>query len=355
MSDAAAIFAVIEALSPGLATVTIEAGAAVCDRLGRLADDVHDFLRAAWFEAAASSQALTTLVARRPEGTPLAAIPLTPRGPKPLGLNEVAGGYWPFRSIPIAHDCGDDALTALLASRGLGRIWRWGPVQADDPALVRISAVAGSAGWRVASRRLATTYRLDLKRLTAQGDWPSTKTLRKNRWLERRLAAQGELEFETIAGAAWDEGVLDVLAAIESESWVGRDGGDAKFAGPAQRRGWARAVRDPALAAMLSCSILRVGGVPAAFTFSVTSGATRYYIANSYSEAFAAGSPGRILLYRDFAAAAAAGVEAIGWGAGDPGYKTEMGAEAGPELLDCLFVRGRLLGFLVRPFWEGRS
>jgi CelD/BcsL family acetyltransferase involved in cellulose biosynthesis len=105
---------------------------------------------------------------------------------------------------------------------------------------------------------------------------------------------------------------------------------------------------------MLSCSILRIGGEPAAFTFSVTSGTTRYFIANSYSAGFAAGSPGRILLYRDFAEAAAAGIETIGWGAGDPGYKTEMGAEPGPEVLDCLFVRGRLLGRLMKPFWERR-
>ncbi len=353
MSDATAIFAVMEALSPAMATVTAEAGAAVCDRLGRLATDIHDFLRAAWFEAAASP-ALTTLVARRAQGAPLAAIPLVARGPKTLGLKEVAGSYWPFRSVPIARDCGDEALKALLASTELGRIWRWGPVQADDPALNRISGLAEAVGWRVARRRLATTYRVDLKRLTAEGGWPTTKTLRKNRWLERRLAEQGELEFATISGADWDDKVLDVLAAIESESWVAEKGGDAKFADPAQRQVWARALQDPALAAMLSCSILRVGGVPAAFTFSVTSGATRYYIANSYSAVFAAGSPGRILLYRDFAQAAAAGIESIGWGAGDPGYKAEMGAEPGPELLDCLFVRGRLIGALARPFWERR-
>lgn len=350
MSDAGAILSIIEALSPTMATVTAEAGAAVCDRLGRLATDVHAFLRSAWFEAASSS-ALMTLVARRGEGTPVAAIPLAARGPKALHVNEVAGCYWPFRSVPIGRDCGDEELKALLSSKGLGRAWRWGPVYADDPALIRIAGLAPQCGWTLLRRHLATTYRLDLKALTAAGGWPSTKTLRKNRWLERRLAEQGELIFSSISGADWNEGVLETLAAIEAESWVGTARGDAKFVDEVDRARWARMLEDSALAAQLSCAILHIGGEPAAFTFSVTSGRIRYYIANSYSARFGGGSPGRVLLYRDFAEAVAAGIETIGWGAGDPGYKREMGAEPGPEIVDCLFVRGSVLGRLARPIW----
>jgi CelD/BcsL family acetyltransferase involved in cellulose biosynthesis len=335
------------------AVVLVVAGAAAClDQLAFAAEGLS-FLRAAWFEASADSS-LFTLVARRRDGEAAAAIPLVARKPKAARLSEVPGSYWPFRSLPLAADCADAELQTLLSSPGLGRAWRWGPVPADDPALIRIGGLAAGCGWTVLRRRLATTYRVNLKRLTEDGAWPTTKTLRKNRWLERRLAEQGELEFATISGAAWDEAALDTLAAIEAESWVAEKG-DAKFVDPAMRRVWTRALRDPALAAMLSCSVLRVGGVPAAFTFSVTSGKTRYYIANGYSARFAAGSPGRILLYRDFADAAGAEIEAIGWGAGDPGYKTEMGAEPGPELIDCLFVRGRMLGALARPFWARRG
>ena len=49
------------------------------------------------------------------------------------------------------------------------------------------------------------------------------------------------------------------------------------------------------------------------------------------------------------------GAATIGWGAGDPGYKTEMGAEAGHEILDYLIVRGGVLAALARPFWERRG
>lgn len=342
----------------GVVAVEEEAGASsLLDRLAVAAAPSHHFLRAAWF-GAAGDMSLATLVARRPDGTPLAAIPLVSHRKGPLRLREVPGSYWPYRSFPIARDASNEELAALLASpaarTALGLAWRLGPIYADDPTGVRLASLAGKSGWTVLRRRLATSYALDLKRLAAAGPWPSAKTLRKNRWCERRLAEMGALEFRTVVGAGWNAGVFDTLAAIEAESWVGGKAGarDTKFVRPESRRIWERAIEDPLLAARLSCSLLHVGGVPAAFTFSLAAGTTRYYIANGYSERFAERSPGRILLYRDFQQAAAAGVETIGWGAGDPGYKTEMGAEPGPDILDYLIVRGGVLAALARPFWE---
>ena len=330
----------------GLPATAVEAGAPVLlDALAESAPAAHAFLRAAWCDAAER-----TLVARASDGAPRAALPLKARRLGPFRLDEVAGHYWPYRSFPAADDA---ALEALLASPALGPMWRLGPVYADDTTLAALRRVAPGAGWRLLARSLGRAFVLDLKRLTADGPWPSTKTLRKNRWLERRLGEAGELTFATVTGPAWTPGILDVLAGIERQSWVAASpGGDAKFLAPADRRGWERALADPALAAMLSGSLLHVGGEPAAFTFSVGHGPLRHYIANSYSARFADRSPGRILLYRDFQAAAEAGIERIGWGAGDPGYKREMGAVPGPEILDLLIVRGPVRAALARLLWE---
>ena len=250
-----------------------EAGASPClDQVAASAAAVHSFLRAAWFRAAAPAP-LATLVARRADGEPIAAIPLVSRGKGPLRLREVPGSYWPYRSFPVARDAGDGELAALLASpaarEALGPVWRLGPIYADDPTGARLADVARKSGWTVLKRRLATSYLVDLKGLAADGPWPSAKTLRKNRWCERRLAEMGALAFRTVTGADWNEGVLDTLAAIEAESWVGAkaDARDTKFARAESRRIWEQAIEDPALAARLSCSLLHVGGVPAAFTF----------------------------------------------------------------------------------------
>ena len=346
---------------PVFLNVDEEAGASSSlNRVAAAAEAVHSFLRAAWFRAAAGGAPLSTLVARRADGEPIAAIPLASRGKGFLRLIEVPGSYWPYRSFPVARDASDAELAALLASpaarKALGPVWRLGPILADDPTGARLAALGRDAGWTVLRRRLATSYAIDVKGLTSGGSWPSAKTLRKNRWCERRLAEMGALEFRTVTGAAWTAAVFDILAAIEAESWVGAkaDARDTKFVRAESRRVWEWAIKDPVLAAKLSCSLLHVGGLPAAFTFSVESGATRYFIANSYSERFAGRSPGRILLYRDFQDAVAAGIETIGWGAGDPGYKTEMGARPGPEILDYLIVRGAVRAALIRPLWERR-
>jgi CelD/BcsL family acetyltransferase involved in cellulose biosynthesis len=339
----------------------VEPGAAPAIDLAASADDrERGFLRAAWYAAAADGAPLATLCGRTTVGgEPAIALPLMERRAGPLRLREVGGSYWPYRSFPLARDVGEDELVQFLdsaeARAALGTAWRLGPVHDDDPAASRLVDAARRCGWTVLSRRIATLYAVDLERLTAEGSWPSTKTLRKNRWLERRLAEAGELDFRTVSGADWSGDVFDLLAHIELQSWVGRAGAssDAKFLRPENRRIWERAVSDPILAEGLACSLLHVGGVPAAFTFSLRSGATLHFIANSYSLRFADRSPGRILLYRDLQAAATSGVERVDWGAGDPGYKSEMGAKPGPDIVDHLFVRGPL-AWLARPLWRSR-
>jgi CelD/BcsL family acetyltransferase involved in cellulose biosynthesis len=338
-------------VGPGAAASLDVAAAAAVTELG--------FLRASWFGAAAEEGLLATLVARRrASGQAIAAVPFAPRRIGPLKVSEVAGSYWPFRSVPLAADADDAELDALLSSsdtrRALGRAWRIGPVYADDPAATRLAAAARRTGWTLAERRIGTCFVVDVRRLTGEGPWPSTKTLRKNRWLERRLAEAGALEFQHVRGGDWSAEVFDRLAGIEAESWVGdpSDANDTKFLDPANRHAWECAVADPALADRLGASILTVGGVPAAFNFTLRAGDTLHIIANSYSKRFADRSPGRILLYRDFQQAAEDGVAKIGWGAGDPGYKSEMGAEPGPAILDLLFVRGAVLGGLARLAWR---
>jgi CelD/BcsL family acetyltransferase involved in cellulose biosynthesis len=102
---------------------------------------------------------------------------------------------------------------------------------------------------------------------------------------------------------------------------------------------------------MLFGSILSVGGEPAAFTFGLQVGTTRYQIANNFDQRFKQHSAGRTLLLKDFERAAADGVRRISWGSGDAGYKSEMGARPGPEIMDLLFVRSRLLAVPLARYW----
>lgn len=313
------------------------------------------FLRAGWFAAAAPESRGVGM--RRKTGEPLAAIPTVRRKLGPLTVREVAGSYWPYRSFPIAADMTDSELAAMLRDRrtraALGPLWRMGPVYGSDPTADRLSVAADRAGWAVLRRDLGTCFELDLAGMRAQGPWPRSSTLRKNRWRENRLAALGPVDYRFRTGADWTDADRDAMAAVEANSWVGKlgNGGNTKFLDAGCRGNWERMADDPVLADMITCSIMTIAETPVAFTFGLEVGKVRYTIANGYDERFARHGPGKLLLYKDFERAAERGVERISWGSGDAGYKSEMGAQPGPAILDLLFVRPKALALALRPLW----
>jgi len=341
--------------APGRLHVVRAAGAD-CDSVAAAAHPRHAFLRSAWFSAAAPGD-LTTLLAQRADGSPVAAVTLLRRRKGPISVREVAGCYWPYRSFPVAGDATDAEIAAFLGSRAartaLGQAWRMGPVFEDDPSARKLVRAASEAGWSVLRRRLGTCFEIDLKALTAEGPWPRASTLKKNRWREKKLAEAGSLSFRSFTGCDWTAADRDAIARIEAESWLATldEGGATQFRAPGQRRLWERVADDPVLAPMLFGSLLFVGDAPAAFTFGLEVGGIRHHIANNFAERFAAHSPGKILLYRDFERAAARGVERISWGSGDKGYKSDMGARPGPAILDLLLVRPAMLARLLGRFW----
>ena len=341
---------------PALA-VTLHAGVpASVDEAAANADPAHGFLRAAWFAAAGG--AVSTLVASRPDGRVVAALPTLPIR-SCLGLaRSVAGCYWPLRSFPVAAEASGRELQAFLAHRttrsALGPAWRLGPVNEDDPTTRRLIEPARAAGWSVLRRRVATSWVLDLAEVRAEGAWPRGSTLRKNRWFEKQLAQDGPLRFAFHSGGDWNAQLFDTLAGIERNSWIGErtDGSGAKFLAPQHRRFWEYAAADPLLAARMRAAILYVGDTPAAFSFDLDAAPVCYAIANSFDRRFAKNSPGRVLCYRNFESLEERGIARIDWGAGDPGYKQTMGAKAGPPLVDYLFVRSAAVAALARPWWR---
>ena len=338
--------------APTDAVALLTGFAAALDEAAPGADPRHCFLRRAWFAAAGGADA-STLVVSGPDGRVRAALPTVATGPAWLRLRAVPGSYWPARNVPIAPDIADFELTALLGSPALGRAWRLGPVNADDPTATRLLRAARACGWTVLKRRIATSFMLDLAVARAAGPWPRPSTLKKNRYHEKQLAAHGALAWRSLSGADWTPELFDRLAAVEGASWIGdKPDADAKFCDPRQRAIWQDAAADPVLARMMHVGLLEIGGAPAAFSFGIEAGHIRYCIATSYDRRFAKHSPGKLISYRTFCEAAARGITLFDDGAGDGGHKRVMGEEAGPEIMDYLFVRSPLLAALLRPVWR---
>ncbi|KQM98783.1 GNAT family N-acetyltransferase [Sphingomonas sp. Leaf25] len=329
------------------------------DLVAAAAPPSHRFLRRQWFAAALTAYggvARTVTVARG--DAPVAALPLVPLGPGILRLGQVPGCYWPFRSLPVAADATPAEFDTLLATTGRAvRGFRLGPIYDGDPALTGLLAAAGRAGWRAMPRFVADSFLLDIAAVQAEGAWPRGSTLKKNRFHEKHLAGHGALDWSFVSGGDWNAAAFDALATVEERSWIAErtDGSDAKFTGEGHGAFWRAAAADPVIASMLWAAVLRIDGVPAAFSFDLNAGHLKYAIANSYDPAFAKHSPGRLLYYRNLVQGMADGITLVDWGAGDSGYKRVIGAQQGPAIRDWLFLRPglpALIGRLLRRRWS---
>lgn len=330
-------------LPPLLAVDCVDGLAGGIDAVAARAAPSHRFLRYGWYAAALAAYggAARTLSVSR-EGEALVALPMVRSGPAWLGLASVPGCYWPFRSFPVREDAGVEAFEALLPrlAREVSAL-RVGPVYEGDPGLELLKAAAGAKGWAVLDRFVADSFVLDMGALRAEGIWPRNSTLKKNRFHEKHLGSHGELDWGFVSGGDWDEAAFAALGQVEEKSWIAAktDGSDAKFTAGGHGAFWRAAAADPVVAEMMWAAVLRIDGVPAAFSFDLNAGALKYAIANSYDPAFAKHSPGKLLYYRNLVRAIDDGMTRVDWGAGDSGYKRVIGADKGPAIRDWLFVR----------------
>lgn len=356
------------AAGKGMHQDKIEAAALTCewaegfppalDAVADAAAPACRFVRAAWFAAAAAGapDRARTLVLRRGAGEAIAALPTVPHPRAAWALRQVPGSYWPFRAAAIAAGTDPAELAHALAApeaRALGPSWRLGPARADDPGTQTLIAAARMAGWRVCERAAGTVWLIDLDAARA-ANWPSARTKRRLRTSLEGLESQGPVHWQHVRGQSWSEAVLEQLARIEAESWIAgtTDGSGAKFLRPHQRALWRGVLADPVLAEMLSATILMVGTRPVAFSFDLVDGAWQYSIAGSYAEDLARFGVGKLVNHRVVTDAMALGLSVVDMGSGDGGYKREMGAAAGYELVDLLFVRNRMLGALADRGWQ---
>jgi len=318
----------------------------------------HAFLRAARFQAGAQQGAGRTLLIRRgtsASSAVIAAIPTTAFGPAMAQARKVPGSYWPFRSALIAPECTAYELAQGLehaAARSLGPVWRLGPARVDDAATVLLIDAARLAGWTVLGRAAGTGWLIDLDVARTEG-WPRPSTAKRLGRAARRLEKLGQVQWQHVRGASWNEDVLEQLGAVEAASWIAdkTDASGAKFMTPEQRGRWRCALADPVLAEMLCATILRINGRAVAFSFDLDDGPVQYGIAGSYVSTLARHDIGKLANYRAMTDAIADGQRLMDMGAGDSGYKRAMGAYPGYKMSDLLFVRNRMAARLLSAIW----
>jgi hypothetical protein len=346
-------------MPPACTAHTVDGLASAIDAVAERAPATHRFLRYGWFAAALEAYGghARTLIAAR-DDVPALALPYIAMGPDWLRLAQVPGSYWPFRGFPVREMMPAGVYDAALNELALHvRALRIGPVYDGDPAVAPLIAAARVRGWTVVDRPIADSFVLDIDAARAEGAWPRSSTLKKNRFHEKHLAAHGDLDWSFVSGEDWDATTFDALAQVERASWIAErtDGSDAKFTQSGHGAFWRAAAGDPVISAMMSAAVLRVGGQAAAFSFDLNAGPLKYAIANSYVPAFAKHSPGKLLYYRNLVRGIGEGISRVDWGAGDSGYKQTIGAEQGPAIRDWLLLRPglpALVGRLIAAAWR---
>jgi CelD/BcsL family acetyltransferase involved in cellulose biosynthesis len=343
-------------INPAALTVkTVSGFPCVIDTLAQAGLSSHHFLRASWF-AAAAPEGGETLVIEREDGAALAAIPTVSFGPELIGARKVPGCYWPFRGIVAAADASAPELASALcgsAAKALGPVWRLGPVPDNDQVTQLLIQAARQAGWHVLRQAAGTIWEIDLDAARTQG-WPLPSTAKRLGRAERRLDKLGKVEWRYVQGNDWSEATLEHMAAVERASWIASetDGSGAKFMQPQQRALWRGVLNDPVLADMLCATLLMIDGRAVAFSLDLDDGPVQYGIAGSYVSALGKYEIGKLVNYRTITDAIADGQSRLDLGAGDSGYKREMGAVAAYELSDYLFVRSRIAARVLGPWWR---
>lgn len=329
----------------------------VVNRLAARGPASHGFLRDAWF-CRGEPDAISTLVARRDDGREILALPMRQLGPPALKARTLGGSYWPFRSAAVDESAGVGDITAVLghpiAQAAIGPLLRLGPIYQDDRLAKLMVAAADASGWSVLIRDMGQSFVQNLPAPDSGEPWLGKSRRKKVRRMTSRLEEQGPLTVRIVRGDAWSRQVFHDLALIEERSWVGlrTDRSGAKFLNPHMLAHWQRAVVDPQIAHMLVTTLLYVGDRPIAFSLDLICGAVQYGIASGYDDAYAEFSPGLIVTAHAMEDSMARGVRQVDWGAGDSGYKQEMGAQPGPRIKDILLVRSASVAAALRPKWE---
>ena len=188
----------------------------------------------------------------RQNGQLQALIPFARQQVARFSINSLAGYYWPFRSLCLLAQPGAgmglaDAVGRALANTPPGAVLRFGPISGRDEVMLAMLRQLMAAGWRHRAKATGAVFQLDLSLgLDALKQRFSGSLLRHIEYSRRRLSKTvGEVRCERHVLSGEDQPLLDILAGIESRSWLGRDGGDLKFVGPANQLFWTQMGREP--------------------------------------------------------------------------------------------------------------
>lgn len=297
---------------------------------------------------------LTAITVRDSQNVLRGILPLGHKQVGPVKVYGSAGDSQPWRPILTDIVCAREAGKAIgLGIRRLGMAaLQIGPTPSKQVAFEALVEGLNESRTptRITARRPLATARIPETWEDFRSGVLGSKFARKIGYYERRFRKSAEIEIEHFHQPSPDgiAKLITELGIVESCSWlVNAENSHPRFMPGTGDQLWQQAI-DSTLgpAGQFDCWVMRADGEPVSFVFTLTSGETRFFIANNYAEAVADHRTGSTLYQLVVEDAIARGLTTLDFGSDEIHYKQRWGATY-TDNITTLFVGSSLLARLA--------
>lgn len=316
----------------------------------------------AWMQHLGSSGPWTgesrVLMARDRQGVVRGILPLAKRQTFHVPFWCLPGYYQPVRGF-VCHDAVHEQVCAALAqallkTQGWFELYRFGPTDTAYPERARLLEELSTGCRRLVkfiNKPTIVAHEIPASAQEYQKMVREHSSMKRIRSYERRMQREGESEIQHYSNPQGEELriMLEACGAIERKSWLGTSkSGQPRYMSNEGLKFWEQiCTRQLGPKGQLDVWLAYFNKQPIAFRFTLTSGSTRYLIANQYDEEFAQYRAGWILYLRDLENCAERRVRAIDMGSGDAHYKSRWGGKEGAEGVDFVILPPGPTGYLA--------
>jgi hypothetical protein len=292
---------------------------------------------------------LTAITVRDSQNVLRGILPLGHKQVGPFKVYGSAGDSQPWRPVLTDIVCAREAGKAIgLGIRRLGMAaLQIGPTPSKQVAFEALVEGLSESGTptRMTARRPLATARIPETWEDFRSGVLGSKFARKIGYYERRFRKSADIEIEHFHQPAPDAiaKLITELGTVESCSWlVKAENSHPRFMPGTGDQLWQQAIESTlAPADHFDCWVMRADGQPVSFAFTLTSGETRFFIANNYDETVAVHCTGSILYQLVVEDAIARGLTTLDFGSDEIHYKQRWGATY-TDNITTLFVGSSL-------------
>ena len=263
-----------------------------------------------------------------------------------------AGFYYPFRSIlhstKLTANCAK-TFVETIRQEPKGDIIRIGPSEIEQPINQTLKAAFQSYGWMCYEINQGDQQIVTLPGSVDEFKKSLSKNLYKN--LKSRLKKLRDLgvvtieKFNNCSSNEWAQ-VIEECSNIESQSWLSGDT-DVKTRIKGNEAFWKEYLENNDAQRRANIWLLKLNGNPISFTFAIDSGSCRYSISGQYNAQFKKYGIGLLVDYEMLQDSIRAGLMTVNFGLGEAEYKDRWGAKPGSQLVDYVYFRPSIMGYLL--------